>query len=64
MLKLSSIKSKCQLKSNWHLNLLEMYMNLICTWDLIEKLKFNWGLWTFFENFTQSTQKTTEFVIN
>ena len=26
----------CQLKLNWHLHLLDMYMNLICTWGLIE----------------------------
>ena len=25
------VKVKCQLKVNWHLKLLEMYMTLICT---------------------------------
>jgi hypothetical protein len=26
----------CQLKLNWHLNLLEMYIELIYTWGLID----------------------------
>jgi hypothetical protein len=30
------IKSKGQLKLNWYLKLLEMYMKLICTLGLIE----------------------------
>jgi hypothetical protein len=38
----SSIKIKCQLKLNWYLNLLEMYINLIY---LHLRLKFKWGLW-------------------